>query len=92
MYGTKFLSKSLTFAWAWLGTRTFHNVDRAAHHIMLEELSEYIDSGKIKCHLTQRLKLNVDGLRKAHGMIESGKTIGKIALGVDEEGTGEAFC
>lgn len=58
---------------------------------MLEELSGYVDAGKIKCHLTQRLKLTVAGLRKAHGLIESGKCIGKVSLGTDEEGEGEPF-
>jgi hypothetical protein len=31
---------------------------------MLEELAEYIDLGKIKSHLTNRMKLKVEGIRK----------------------------
>jgi hypothetical protein len=58
---------------------------------MLEELATYCDSGKIRCHLTSRIKLNVEGLRRGHELIESKTTIGKIGLGVDEEGMGEAF-
>lgn len=92
MYGTEFMSKSLSFIWAWAGTRGYHYVDPEAHHIMLEDLSRCIDDGKIKCHLTQRLKLNVEGARKAHELIESGKCIGNVGLGVDEERAGEAFC
>ena len=91
-YGTQFLSKSLTFAWCWLGSKPYHHISRDDHYNMLEELSQYCDEGKIVCYLTRRLKLNVAGLRQAHELIESTKTIGKIVLGVAEEGDGESFA
>jgi len=81
----------LTFAWCWVGSRPYHNYDREAQHVMMEKLSKYIDEGKIHCHLTKRLKLTANGLRAAHEMIEAKTTIGKIGLGVDEEGEGQAF-
>lgn len=91
MYGTHFMSKSLAFIWCWLGTKVYHGVAGDSYGKMLEELSRFIDEGKIKCHMTQRLRLTVDGLRNAHGLIETGKCIGKVSLGVDEEGSGEPF-
>jgi len=90
-YETQFLSKSLTFAWCWVGSRSYHDYDRDTQHVMMENLAKYIDEGKIHCTLTKRLKLTVEGLRTAHELIESKKTIGKIGLGVDEEGEGQPF-
>lgn len=90
-YGTQFLSKSLTFAWCWLGSKPYHGDQSEAHHDMLEELAIYIDAGKIKCHLTRRSRLTAEGIREAHRMIESGKMFGKVALGRLEEGEGQAF-
>ncbi len=90
-YGTQFLSKSLTFAWCWLGTKPYHGDKSEAHHDMLEELAEYIDAGKIKCHITQRLRLTAEGIKEAHRMIVSGRMMGKVALGTSEKGEGLAF-
>lgn len=59
---------------------------------MLDELAGFVDAAKIKPHLTRRLKLTASGLREAHRLIESSTTIGKIGLGVDEDGPGEAFA
>jgi NADPH:quinone reductase-like Zn-dependent oxidoreductase len=90
-YGTQFLSKSLTFVWCWLGTKRYHGDFSEAHHDMFEELAEYIDAGKIKCHLTQRLRLTAGGIKEAHRLIQSGKMIGKVALGISEDGEGQIF-
>lgn len=90
-YGTQFLSKSLTFAWCWLGSKPYHGDQSEAHHEILEELAEYIDAGKIKCHLTRRLRLTAEGIKEAHRMIESGTMVGKVALGRSENGEGQAF-
>jgi NADPH:quinone reductase-like Zn-dependent oxidoreductase len=91
MYGTQFMSKSLAFIWCWLGTKPYWGVAPEDHHEMLEELAQYIDSGKIKSHLTNRMKLTVEGIRKGHELIESQNMMGKIAFGVGEEGNGEPF-
>lgn len=91
MYGTQFMSKSMTFAWCWLGTRAFHRTDVVLYQKVFEEMAELIDAGVIKCHLTKRMKFTVENLREAHRLLESGKMYGKVALGVDEEGEGEAF-
>ncbi|KAI0178017.1 quinone oxidoreductase [Pestalotiopsis sp. NC0098] len=94
MYGTQFMSKSLTFVWGWIGSGTYHGYENDAeekHHEWYEELSKLVDEGTIKCHLMERKKLTLQGIKEAHHTIEAGKGIGKIALGVDEEGEGQAF-
>ncbi|KAI0470568.1 GroES-like protein [Xylariaceae sp. FL0804] len=95
MYGTQFMSKSLTFAWCWVGTGPYHRYDHdrpEKHHEWYEELAGLVDDGTVQCHLTRRMRLTAEGIREAHGVIESGKAVGKIALGVDEPGEGAAFC
>ncbi|GAD97675.1 quinone oxidoreductase [Paecilomyces variotii No. 5] len=92
MYGTKFMAKSLSFIWCLLGTKPYYQVDVESHYKILEELTDLIESGKIKCHLTRRLRLTLEGLREGHRLIEEGGVIGKIGLGVNEHGTGEAFA
>ena len=90
-YGTQFMSKSLTFVWCWLGSKTYHGDQSESHHDMLEELADYIDAGKIKSHLTRRLRLTAEGIKEAHRLIMSGKMIGKVALGRSENGEGQLF-
>ena len=80
MYGTEFMAKSLTFTWALLGTKPYYGVDVETHGRILEELAQMLDDGKVKCHCMQKLKVDEDGLRKAHEIIEGGKAIGKVAL------------
>jgi hypothetical protein len=55
-------------------------------------LASLFEEGKLKLTLGKRLKLTLDGLKEAHRQIESKTTVGKIALGVDEEGEGVAFA
>lgn len=94
MYGTQFMSKSLTFSWCWLGTGGYHGYrnDRVEkHHEWFEEMARLVDEGVIKCHLTRRMGLTVEGLREAHRVLEGGKAVGKVGLGLDEPGVQEAF-
>lgn len=94
MYGSLFMSKSLTFSWCWLCSGAYHgyvNDDEEKHHRWFEELARMLDDGTVKCHLTRRLKLSLAGLKDAHRENEAGSGIGKTAFGVDEYGPGEAF-
>lgn len=94
MYGTQFMSKSLTFSWCWIGTGGYHGYrnDRVEkHHEWFEEMARLVDEGVIRCHLTRRMGLTVEGLREAHRVLEGGKGVGKIGLGVDEPGVQGAF-
>ncbi|KAL9088586.1 MAG: hypothetical protein Q9165_006106 [Trypethelium subeluteriae] len=89
MYGTEFLAKSLTFVWALLGTKPYYGVDLESHGKILRDLAKWIDEGKIKCHLQQQVPLTTEGVRKAHQIIEDGKAIGKVGLGIDVDGLAE---
>ena len=80
MYGTEFMAKSLTFVWALLGTKPYYEVELDSHGKILKELAGLIDRGEVKCHMTQRLKADAEGVRRAHEAIEGGKAIGKVAL------------
>lgn len=94
MYGTQFMSKSLAFVWCWLCSGAYHgyvNDEQEKHHDWFEELARMLGDGTLKCHLTKRLNLTLEGIREAHRDIEAGRTVGKIGLGVDEPGDGDAF-
>jgi zinc-binding alcohol dehydrogenase family protein len=80
MYGTEFMAKSLTFVWALLGTKPYYGVNVDSHGRILEQLKKFLDDGTIKCHCTQKLRLDEKGLRRAHEIIEGGEAIGKVAL------------
>ncbi|KZT29040.1 quinone oxidoreductase [Neolentinus lepideus HHB14362 ss-1] len=92
MFGTQFMAKSLAFIWEVIGTKPYYGVDLDSQHDILNELADLIEAGRIVCHLKQKLKLTAEGLRQAHGMIEDGGSIGKIALGIDESGDGDSFA
>lgn len=83
MYGSEFMAKSLTFVWELLGTKPWYGVDMDSHGKILQELAELLEKGEVKCHLKQSLRLDLEGLRKGHELIEGGKTIGKNGLSVD---------
>ncbi|KAI4704232.1 hypothetical protein J4E81_001297 [Alternaria sp. BMP 2799] len=80
MYGTEFMAKSLTFVWALLGTKPYYGVDVESHGRILEELAGLLDQGTVKCHCRRRLRMDEQGLREAHGIIEGGKSVGKVVL------------
>ncbi|KAK5164674.1 uncharacterized protein LTR77_009880 [Saxophila tyrrhenica] len=87
-YGTEMMAKSLTFVWELLGTKPWYKTDVGSHGRMLEELRQLLEKGEVQCHHTQTLPLTAQGLRKAHEAIESGGSIGKNGLSVDDPGIG----
>ena len=89
MYGTEFMAKSLTFVWELLGTKPYYGVEMDSHGKILRQLAEMLDAGQVKCHMRQTLPLNLEGVRKAHGLIEESGVMGKIGLSVDAEGLRE---
>jgi NADPH:quinone reductase-like Zn-dependent oxidoreductase len=91
MYGTEFMAKSLSFIWCLIGTKPVYDIDVESHHRILEELSRLLDSGKVRCHLTHRFGLTLDGLREAHRSIESGGSIGKTCLTIGDSRGVDSF-
>lgn len=74
--------KSASFAWEMMFTRSmFQTEDMIEQHHALNKMSAMIDAGQIKTTInTVMTPINVENLKKAHAMMESGKTIGKIVL------------
>ncbi|HET9955999.1 MAG TPA: zinc-binding alcohol dehydrogenase family protein [Polyangiaceae bacterium] len=75
-------SKSLTFVWEFMFTRSMHRTpDMIEQHRLLDRVAELVDSGKLRSTLTERLSpIDAASLRRAHAALESGHTIGKIAV------------
>ncbi|WP_066054044.1 zinc-binding alcohol dehydrogenase family protein [Robertmurraya korlensis] len=75
-------SKSVTFVWEFMFTKAmFETEDMISQHQILNKVSDLINEGIIKTTLKETLSpINAKNLRKAHAMLESGKTIGKIVI------------
>lgn len=75
-------NKSLTFAWELMFTRAlFKTPDMIEQHHILDRVADWVDAGRLRSTLTERLSpINAENLRKAHASVETGSTIGKIAL------------
>ncbi|WP_413990749.1 zinc-binding alcohol dehydrogenase family protein [Labrys okinawensis] len=75
--------KSISVTWEMVFTRPlFETTDMIAQHRILNEVADLVDAGVLRTTATQNLGLVTPAnLRKAHQLIETGKTIGKIVLG-----------
>jgi NADPH2:quinone reductase len=79
---TQLQSKSATFVWEFMFTRSMYQTDdMIEQHRLLNELTKLIDAGKIRTTLNKTLSpINAENLRTAHAQLERGHTIGKIVL------------
>ncbi|GAE28375.1 zinc-containing alcohol dehydrogenase [Halalkalibacter wakoensis JCM 9140] len=75
-------NKSVTFVWELMFTRAmFGTPDMMKQHEILNKISDLIDSNVLKTTVNEVLSpINAENARKAHAMLEEGKTIGKIVL------------
>jgi zinc-binding alcohol dehydrogenase family protein len=75
-------SKSATFAWEFMFTRAMYRTpDMAAQGDLLDEAATLVDAGKLRSTLAETLSpINAANLRQAHARLESGHSIGKLAL------------
>jgi NADPH:quinone reductase len=75
-------NKSVSVHWEFMFTRAmFGTPDMVRQHEILERVAQLLDAGELRSTLTQTLQpINAANLREAHRMIESGATIGKVAL------------
>lgn len=75
-------AKSAGFLWEFMFTRAkFGTPDIIAQHHILDTVSELLDSGEVRHTLRETLSpINAANLLAAHAKLESGKTIGKLAL------------
>lgn len=74
--------KSATVAWELMFTRAMYRTsDMQAQGKLLTEAAALFDDGKLQSTCKTTLSpINAENLKRAHAMIESGKTIGKITL------------
>ncbi|WP_343617957.1 zinc-binding alcohol dehydrogenase family protein [Flavobacterium sp.] len=79
---TKLKSKSVSFSWELMYTRSmFQTEDMIEQHYILNKVADLIDEGVLKTTLNQTLNgFTAANLKSAHELLESGKTIGKIAI------------
>lgn len=80
----KLKNKSVTFCWELMYTRSmFQTEDIIQQHRILTQVAEFIDKGVLKTTIHQTLpSLTAENMTKAHIQLESGTTIGKIAVKV----------
>jgi zinc-binding alcohol dehydrogenase family protein len=78
----KLKGKSASLHWEAMFTRSsFQTADMDAQHALLNEVAQMVDQGKIRTTLAQNLgPINAANLRRAHALVESGRTRGKIVL------------
>jgi NADPH2:quinone reductase len=78
----KLKGKSASLHWEAMFTRsTFQTADMDAQHRLLDEVAGLVESGTIRTTVAENLgTINAANLRRAHAMIESGRTRGKIVL------------
>jgi zinc-binding alcohol dehydrogenase family protein len=74
--------KSVSLHWEAMFVRSmFTTPDMIAQHRLLDEISALVDDGKLVTTATKELTpINAANLRAAHGLVESGRSIGKVVL------------
>jgi NADPH2:quinone reductase len=74
--------KSISLHWELMFTRAlFKTADMEAQHRLLNKVSKLVDEGTIKTTLADDFgPINAANLKKAHALIESGRSKGKIVL------------
>jgi zinc-binding alcohol dehydrogenase family protein len=75
-------NKSVTFVWELMFTRsTYQTPDMIEQHKLLNEVARLVDEGVIRTTTNETLTpINAANLRKAHAMLETGRTVGKVVL------------
>jgi len=78
----KLKPKSASFSWEFMFTRSmFQTDDMVKQHQILSSIAQYIDQGVLQSTIRQTLSpINTSNLRMAHGIIEQGNMIGKLAI------------
>jgi NADPH:quinone reductase len=74
--------KAASLHWEFMFTRAlFGTPDMVEQHQILDELAELVDAGLVRTTLAHTFgRINAENLRKAHALLESGKSHGKIVL------------
>jgi NADPH:quinone reductase-like Zn-dependent oxidoreductase len=77
-----FKGKAVSIHWESMFTRSsFQTPDMIAQHNLLNDVADLIDKGVLRTTLDQTFgTINAANLRRAHALLESGKSRGKIVL------------
>ncbi|MDR3517245.1 MAG: zinc-binding alcohol dehydrogenase family protein [Azospirillaceae bacterium] len=77
-----FKRKSLSVHWEMMFTRSlFQTPDMIAQHKLLTEVADLVDAGVLRTTLHDTAgAINAANLRRAHALLESGRSIGKLVL------------
>ncbi|MGE0290467.1 MAG: zinc-binding alcohol dehydrogenase family protein [Bradyrhizobium sp.] len=77
-----FKGKAISVHWESMFTRSsFQTPDMIAQHHLLNDVSDLLDKGVLRTTLDQSFgKINAANLKRAHALLESGKSRGKIVL------------
>jgi zinc-binding alcohol dehydrogenase family protein len=74
--------KSISLHWELMFTRPlFGTTDMIAQHRLLSEAAGLVDAGVVRTTFGEHFgRINAENLKRAHALIESGKSKGKIVL------------
>lgn len=74
--------KSISLHWEFMFTRSmFQTPDIQQQHVLLNEVADLVDAGKISTTLGKNLgKICAENLKQAHNELEQGTAIGKLVL------------
>lgn len=74
--------KCASLHWEFMFARSLYQTsDMIAQHELLNEVSTLVDGGLIRTTASESLgTINSDNLKKMHGLIETGKSMGKLVL------------
>jgi len=77
-----FKGKSISIHWESMFTRSsFQTADMIGQHNLLNDVADLVDKGVLKTTLDQSFgTINAANLKRAHALLESGKSRGKIVL------------
>ncbi|HKS20167.1 MAG TPA: zinc-binding alcohol dehydrogenase family protein [Bradyrhizobium sp.] len=77
-----FKNKAISIHWETMFTRsTFQTPDMIAQHMLLDDIADLVDKGVLRTTLDQTFgTINAANLKRAHALLESGKSRGKIVL------------
>jgi len=77
-----FKGKAISIHWESMFTRSsFQTADMIGQHMLLNDVADLIDKGVLRTTLDQTFgTINAANLKRAHALLESGKSRGKIVL------------
>ncbi|MCD7099807.1 zinc-binding alcohol dehydrogenase family protein [Stenotrophomonas sp. MMGLT7] len=80
--GDPYKAKCIGIHWEFMFARPkFHTADLVEQHRILARVASLVDAGELRTTLTEVLApIDAANLREAHRRLESGQTIGKLAL------------